>query len=143
MAFELQPLMKSPVSNLWRFWHSNCGFSSKIWKEIEWPNQILPGWTQFCVIFNCWSCGKKSWSTIENYTKLGPSWQNLVWPFNFFSYFALETTIRMSKSSEVWLAISVAAATQKPFISTVCLWWATWTLLTLAFCQHQQGRNYM
>ena len=88
MAFGLQPLLKSPVSNLWRFWHSNCGFLSKIWKEIEWPNQILPGWTQFCVIFNCWSCGKKSWSTIKNYTKVGPSWQNLVWLFNFFLSFA-------------------------------------------------------
>ena len=101
-TFGLQPVLKFPILNLWQFWHSNCGFLSKISKEIEWPNQILSRQSQFCVIFNCWSCGKKTWSTIENYAKLGPSWQNLVWPFNFFSNFALETTIRMSKLSEVW-----------------------------------------
>ena len=102
LCIGLQLVLKFPILNLWRFWYSNCSFLSKISKEIEWSNQILSRQSQLCVIFNCWSCGKKSWSTIEKYTKLGPYWQNLVLPFNFFWNFALETTVRMSKSSEVW-----------------------------------------
>ena len=75
---------------------------AKFEKKIEWPNQILSRWSQFCVFFNCRSRFFATRSTIENYTKLGLSWQNLVWPLIFFSNFALETTIRMSKSSKVW-----------------------------------------
>ena len=36
LASRLQPVLKSTLSNsnLWRLWHSNCGFWSKISKEM-------------------------------------------------------------------------------------------------------------
>ena len=53
--------------------------------------------------FSIVSCRKRQLDhKLKNYSKLGLSWENLAWPFNFFWNFALETLIRMSK----WLEIS-------------------------------------
>jgi hypothetical protein len=57
---------------------------------------------------------------LKNTQKLGQSWQNLVLPFNFFWNFALETTIRISQSSEVWdWQISVLDETRSQIDNTV------------------------
>ena len=56
------------------------------------------------ILYKFWilSCGKKTWSIINNYAKLGCPYENLVWSFNFFWNFALLTIIRMSKACEIW-----------------------------------------
>ena len=73
-------------------------------------------------------------------TKLGPSWVNLVWPFNFFFNFALETMIRMSKSRVIWefkfQYWQKSPATQLPI--WFCVW--SWVGKSFLLC-HPQAIN--
>ena len=52
--------------------------------------------------FSIISCGKKTLTNNWEIQKIGMLTANLVYPFNFFWNFALETTFRMSISSWVW-----------------------------------------
>ena len=67
------------------------GASTKGWVE-----SAIPPWLGLTVK-SVWGVGG-SGKIINKLHKSGSTLQNLVWPFNFFCSFALETMARMSKS---------------------------------------------
>ena len=105
----MQPVLKFPILNLWRFWHTNCGFLSKF--EIEWPNQILSRQSQFCV------------KNIDQQLKNTQNWLCLdkIWFGHsiFFKFYLRKHNQNFKILRYLRLEISVLAATQRQSFSTV------------------------